>query len=429
LRLPGQPLDTVTRAFTEHRFGHDFSRVRIHSDTRAGQSALDIKAAAYTVGDDVVFAPGRYAPGTVPGTRLLAHELAHVVQQSGGWNGDSFLSMAKPGSVAEQRASTAADQVLDGRPARIRGGHPRRLARRLLVDEFNEATPGEPAGQNVPTRAVTIEGYLRRLSRQGDVRVDQSSGEVRMNREFCRERSWYERLGLGLMSGMSRGAEIGVYFGGVGALPGAIIGGLIGAFGGLFGLSHQSRAAESATPTGSTCICDMIRSPNTWTIEIDPEGGGRTGTGVVQVPAPNAPRIWGAATISGQLQELEPWLILGHELCGHAWLEDRNEEEDVDLDRELRHHRTVERENQIRAEHGIAPRGHELRDPYCGESFFRERNDPQRQRQWQRRVPEDQRALVRSIGEPFTYLEECQLERVRVFGERARRIPVSQRIE
>ncbi|WP_255316177.1 eCIS core domain-containing protein [Myxococcus fulvus] len=83
LRSPGQPLDAQTRAFFEPRFGHDFSSVRLHTDTRAAQSARSLNAHAYTVGHDVVFGRGQFAPGTHEGRRLLAHELTHVVQQSG----------------------------------------------------------------------------------------------------------------------------------------------------------------------------------------------------------------------------------------------------------------------------------------------------------------------------------------------------------
>ncbi len=68
----------------ERRFGHDFSRVRVHTDAAAEQSARDVNAHAYTVGTDIVFGAGRYAPGSGEGRRLLAHELTHVVQQSGG---------------------------------------------------------------------------------------------------------------------------------------------------------------------------------------------------------------------------------------------------------------------------------------------------------------------------------------------------------
>jgi hypothetical protein len=81
LSSPGQALDTVTRSRMESRFGHDFSKVRVHTDAKAAQAAHAIHAQAYTVGRDVVFGAARYLPGTSAGQRLLAHELTHVIQQ------------------------------------------------------------------------------------------------------------------------------------------------------------------------------------------------------------------------------------------------------------------------------------------------------------------------------------------------------------
>lgn len=81
LRSPGQPLDAQTRSFFEPRFGHDFSKVRVHADARAAHSARAVNARAYTVARDVVFDSGQHAPQTSEGQRLLAHELTHVVQQ------------------------------------------------------------------------------------------------------------------------------------------------------------------------------------------------------------------------------------------------------------------------------------------------------------------------------------------------------------
>jgi hypothetical protein len=81
LNSPGQPLDSAARAFFEPRFGHDFSKVRVHVGQFAARSAEDVAAQAYTVGHRVVFGPGCYAPVARDGYRLLAHELTHVVQQ------------------------------------------------------------------------------------------------------------------------------------------------------------------------------------------------------------------------------------------------------------------------------------------------------------------------------------------------------------
>ncbi len=77
----GRPLDRETCRYMESRIGFDFSKVRIHTDSRAAASAKSLNARAYTVGNNIVFGPGRFAPNTTEGRRLLAHELTHVVQQ------------------------------------------------------------------------------------------------------------------------------------------------------------------------------------------------------------------------------------------------------------------------------------------------------------------------------------------------------------
>lgn len=81
LRGGGSHLPAATRAFFEPRFGADFSRVRVHSDARAAETARSISAKAFTVGADIAFACGQYSPESREGQRLLAHELTHVVQQ------------------------------------------------------------------------------------------------------------------------------------------------------------------------------------------------------------------------------------------------------------------------------------------------------------------------------------------------------------
>lgn len=81
LRRPGQPLDPTVRRRMEHRFAQDFSRVRVHTDTQADQSAREVQAQAYTVGQDIVFANGSYSPETRSGSKILAHELTHTIQQ------------------------------------------------------------------------------------------------------------------------------------------------------------------------------------------------------------------------------------------------------------------------------------------------------------------------------------------------------------
>jgi hypothetical protein len=86
-RASGRPLDWATRAFFEPRFGADFSRVRLHTDAQADASARAVRAIAYTFGNNLVFREGAYDPTTLGGRRLIAHELTHVVQQTGSGGG------------------------------------------------------------------------------------------------------------------------------------------------------------------------------------------------------------------------------------------------------------------------------------------------------------------------------------------------------
>lgn len=79
----GAPLSEELRSYFEPRFGHDFSRVRVHANGEAASAARSIDARAYTIGSDIVFGSGEYAPDAQEGRRLLAHELTHVVQQGG----------------------------------------------------------------------------------------------------------------------------------------------------------------------------------------------------------------------------------------------------------------------------------------------------------------------------------------------------------
>lgn len=87
----GQPLPEATRAYMEPRFGVDFSQVRVHTDGAAAESARAVDALAFTVGRDIVFGAGRYAPESGPGRKLLAHELTHVTQQGEGRAFSGFM--------------------------------------------------------------------------------------------------------------------------------------------------------------------------------------------------------------------------------------------------------------------------------------------------------------------------------------------------
>ncbi|HWQ18539.1 MAG TPA: DUF4157 domain-containing protein [Methanotrichaceae archaeon] len=108
LRSPGKPLDARTRDAMESRFGRDFSRVKVHTDARAAESASAVNALAYTVGQNVVFRSGQYMPDTSRGQRLLAHELTHVAQQGGRSTVPATLNLGSPEDIAEHDADQMA---------------------------------------------------------------------------------------------------------------------------------------------------------------------------------------------------------------------------------------------------------------------------------------------------------------------------------
>lgn len=114
----GTPLDAPVRTKMEERLGHDFSDVRVHTDTAASDSARSVQARAYTVGSDVVFQSGEYQPDTSEGQRTIAHELTHVVQQrSGPVDGSPApggIRVSDPSDRFEQAAEQVADRVMSG---------------------------------------------------------------------------------------------------------------------------------------------------------------------------------------------------------------------------------------------------------------------------------------------------------------------------
>jgi Domain of unknown function (DUF4157) len=108
LRSSGQPLDPVIRAFMEPRLGYDFSSVRVHSGVDARRSATELNAKAYTVGHNIVFGADQFTPGTQEGQRLIAHELAHVIQQASSSPRPAGSSgNLEPGTIAKPTATSA----------------------------------------------------------------------------------------------------------------------------------------------------------------------------------------------------------------------------------------------------------------------------------------------------------------------------------
>ena len=156
----GRPLDAQTRTYFEDRFHHDFSRVRVHADGAAASSASSLGAMAYTVGRDIAFGHGGYNPGSEPGRRLLAHELAHVVQQQNTASGTVHAA------EYEAEAARASNQAARGGKANVRLAAPRSIQRQAL--------PGQ--GQGLPAAVPQLD-----LTEQASPRVAAMIGSVSLD--------------------------------------------------------------------------------------------------------------------------------------------------------------------------------------------------------------------------------------------------------
>jgi len=119
----GQPMEGGTRQFMESRFGQDFGQVRIHTDSRAAESASAIQARAYTSGRDVVFGKGEYQPDSEGGKRLLAHELAHVGQQGIHKGSATFVQKQPSEGIGDDLMAPSGETETpdDARTRRIQG--------------------------------------------------------------------------------------------------------------------------------------------------------------------------------------------------------------------------------------------------------------------------------------------------------------------
>lgn len=162
---PGQSMDAATRGFMESRFSRDFSNVRVHTGATAAASAASLNATAYTVGRDIVFNHGAYAPDTLPGRHLLAHELAHVVQQREAgpmlqrelYYGGGYPQVPYKNAAAELKAASGTDPNKRWHPATLDmaataagsgGGQPVSTVDALLA-AIEAASPGSISRLNL----------------------------------------------------------------------------------------------------------------------------------------------------------------------------------------------------------------------------------------------------------------------------------------
>ncbi|HZR30130.1 MAG TPA: DUF4157 domain-containing protein, partial [Terriglobales bacterium] len=201
LASPGEQMDAGTRSFMESRFGQDFSHVRIHTGDTAASATQSVNALAYTVGHDVVFGAGRYTPTTTEGRRLLAHELAHVVQQSR--NGSSPALHDQNDPLEADADQAAASALQHNKRAEVHGHSAMRLARQtgpvqvpttlsfLTADDIRKLQAF--GDSDFQASLNTLQGHLRKTqgttqagNPQQYIDIRQAAGEVRTFLDYIR---------------------------------------------------------------------------------------------------------------------------------------------------------------------------------------------------------------------------------------------------
>ena len=157
----GAPLPASTRAFMEPRLGFDFSHVRIHADGAAADAARSVNARAFTLGRDIVFGAGSFSPDTFGGQRLIAHELAHVVQQ-----GEGVAPNAVQGAPFIQRdSSTPAGMTSPNAPASVLAPPPSVGKPEDFQKRVSSPSSGVYAGKRVGTWGYWVSSNLTATAR------------------------------------------------------------------------------------------------------------------------------------------------------------------------------------------------------------------------------------------------------------------------
>lgn len=180
LASPGRPLEPALRQDMEQRFGHDFSQVRVHTGAAAEQSAREVNAHAYTVGDSIVFGTGRFAPEIQEGRGLLAHELTHVAQQRSGIQGVPTIQRKNGKADVSILAEGECKAPKSIAMAALQGGRMVRAALDWFLssapeDEIilnshlrsNFGSDSAETRRTVHSRLVQVSGYLERAQRGG----------------------------------------------------------------------------------------------------------------------------------------------------------------------------------------------------------------------------------------------------------------------
>jgi hypothetical protein len=368
LSSPGTALDPATRAYFEPRFGHDFSRVRVHTDVRAAQSAAAVNAHAYTLGSHVAFGTGQYSPGTERGRGLLAHELTHVVQQSAAANPPSAdIRVGPPGDSAEKEADHFAEAMTRPEPAAVapavswhgHPGHARARAGRPWHASWHQS------GADLMGGAAS--NVLAKKPWSPDVPEPVGRSAAMLRRKM-------------VVNPASEGPDVLRQFNFLCKDSFSLVGNTI---------TQHCDPGKKDTPRSCECLCDATHDPNrTYTISakpmnpqnkteklpdgsdvefpstpIFPETHAGTNPEVI-VPAAGSKVEFGSFAPDGHAEWTEDWRILEHELCGHA----RTGGGGGPIGKRPLHDFTIDIENTIAAEHDGTARG-KFDNKRQGESF------------------------------------------------------------
>ncbi len=190
LRAPGRPLDAATRAYMEPRFGQDLGHIRLHTDALATASAEAVGARAYTVESHVVLGARAWAPHTLPGRRLLAHELVHAIQQTGGRGspllpglGRSEILLARQ-PVDDERARAVAEAEATAA----------RIDRELADAGKDDSGPGRDAAPPSPFFPGGFTDEMAdALLRKAEARIELGSMALALAEKQARRRAFWDR--------------------------------------------------------------------------------------------------------------------------------------------------------------------------------------------------------------------------------------------
>ncbi len=212
IRSPAERLPRELSEPMSARFGHDFSQVRVHTDQTAAQSAHQLDARAFTVGGDIVLGATAPSPGTRNGQRLLAHELAHVVQQQAGTN---VAGRPEAGADAEREADAAATAVTRGHAYAVGGRTGVTIARQRApqpsaktpdeeLDEelrkYAASDPNKSLDPNNPGYARTLQDYGYQLTRRSQTQLRPEPKDPKAKAEWRKRFAKSELLASRILS-------------------------------------------------------------------------------------------------------------------------------------------------------------------------------------------------------------------------------------